>query len=305
MYGTNPVTPERRVVVRSPAPVISLSSSGRPRALNPPSLNFPAETSIPSGIVSASGDGSSVGMRELPGATTETASSDVIPSVSPGPVLSLTEADETDPLGLFSLPEFDFFSDLDRHIQVSSPKRAEESSLHTKPTVEPCLSVPVSQAKPVSSVPVSSTSSQSTVERNTTVHIPSYILHKSEASPPSYQSEDLVNDPRFFFAGAPSFEKNDFVACLLQGTNLEARRQGGRKLSWLPLGSFAIERKEELCFPDGRQYCLTSTICSNPHYKIKDAKSSQTDFSTSSSSFSSKCDVATQVSAIQTFTLGD
>lgn len=79
------------------------------------------------------------------------------------------------------------------------------------------------------------------------------------------------------------------------------RRQGGRKLSWLPLGSFAIERKEELRFPDGRQYCLTSTICRNPHYNIKDAKSTQTDFSTSSSS---KCDVATQVSTVQTFTLG-
>lgn len=56
------------------------------------------------------------------------------------------------------------------------------------------------------------------------VNIPSYILHTSKSSPPYYQSDDLMNDLRFFFAGAPSFEENDFVARLLQSTNLETRR---------------------------------------------------------------------------------
>lgn len=56
------------------------------------------------------------------------------------------------------------------------------------------------------------------------VNIPSYILHTSKSSPPYYQSDDLMNDLRFFFAGAPSFEENDFVAHLLQSTNLETRR---------------------------------------------------------------------------------
>lgn len=63
--------------------------------------------------------------------------------------------------------------------------------------------------------------------------------------------------------------------------------QGGRKLSWLPLGLYALERREELHFLNGRQYCLTSTICRNPYYTIKDAKSTQTDFSGAS-----MCDVA-------------
>lgn len=60
-------------------------------------------------------------MRDLSRAATETASSDVIPSVSKGLVLSLTETEDTDHLGLFSMPEFDFLSDLDRHLRASSP----------------------------------------------------------------------------------------------------------------------------------------------------------------------------------------
>lgn len=292
LYSINPATPERRVLMKSPVPAISVSSS-HPRPLTSPSCGFAAETSP--GIVSASG-------RDHHRPTTETASSVVLPPVSPGPVLSLPET--YDPDHLFSMPDFDFLSDLDHQLQASSPSGAQESSLPLKPAVEYSLPVPAHQPKPVSSVPAPSSSSLSTTAKNSSVNVPSYILHKSESSPPSYQSEDLVNDPRFFFAGAPSFEKNDFVACLLQSTNLDARRQGGRKLAWLPLGSFAIERKEELRFPDGRQYCLTSTICRNPHYHIKDTKSTQTDLSTSSSS-SSKCDVGTQVSTVQTFTLGD
>lgn len=189
-------------------------------------------------------------MTELPKAVPETISSpvDVISSVSPGPVFSLTETGKTDHFGLFSMPEFEFF-DLDYRLQSSPPTRAHDPSLSLKPTVEPPLSVPTDQAKefqPVSSVPVSTTTSESTAAAKTTVNTPSYVLHKSESFSPSYQTEDLVNDPRLFFAGAPTLEKNDFVAYLLQSTNLDARRHGGRNLSGLPLGSYAIERREEL-----------------------------------------------------------
>lgn len=34
-----------------------------------------------------------------------------------------------------------------------------------------------------------------------------------------------MNDHRLFFAGAHRLEKNDFVSCLLQSKNLEARRR--------------------------------------------------------------------------------
>lgn len=65
-------------------------------------------------------------MRDLSRAATETASSDVIPSVSKGLVLSLTETEDTDHLGLFSMSKFDFLSDLDRHLRASSPNGAHD-----------------------------------------------------------------------------------------------------------------------------------------------------------------------------------
>lgn len=165
--------------MRSPVPAIFLSSSSHPRPLTSPSCGFTAETSP--GIVSAS-------ERDLPRTTTETASSLVLPSVSPGPVLSLTETHDPDHLVLFSMPDFNFLSDLDRQLQTSSPSGAQESSLPVKPAVESSLPVSDNHPKPVSSVPAPSASSQSTIAKNSTVNVPSYILHKSESSPPSYQS---------------------------------------------------------------------------------------------------------------------
>lgn len=125
--------------MRSPVPAISLSSSSHPRPLTTPSCGFTAETSP--GIVSASDS-------DLPRTTTETASSVVLPSVSPGPVLSLTKTYDPDHLGPFSMPDFDFLSDLDRQLQASSPSGAQESSLPVKPAVESSLPVPASKYKP-------------------------------------------------------------------------------------------------------------------------------------------------------------
>lgn len=180
---------------------------------------FPAETSASSWVVGAS-------ERDLPRAASETASSDDLSSVSPGTMLYLTETDHPDHIGLFFMPDFDFLSDLDHQLRSPLLKGAQES-LSSKTAVEPSLPVPVNHAKPVSSVPASS---QSTVAKNisqySVLYSPytSYILHTSKSSPPYYQSDDLMNDLRFFFAGAPCFEENDFVARLLQSTNLESRR---------------------------------------------------------------------------------
>lgn len=70
----------------------------------------------------------------LPRAATKTASSDGLPSVSPGSILSLTETDDPDHLGLFSMP------DMDRQLGA-------QESLPTKTAVEPYPPVPVNQQK--------------------------------------------------------------------------------------------------------------------------------------------------------------
>lgn len=143
--------------MRGPIPAISLLSSNQPR-IDFFILWFPAETSASSWIVGAS-------ERDLPRAASETASSDDLSSVSPGTMLYLTETDHPDHIGLFSMPDFDFLSDLDRQLRSPLLKGAQES-LSSKTAVEPSLPVPVNHAKPVSSVPASSAFSQSTVAKN-------------------------------------------------------------------------------------------------------------------------------------------
>lgn len=143
--------------MRGPIPAISLSSSNQPR-IDFFILWFPAETSTSSWIVGAS-------ERDLPRAASETASSDDLSSVSPGTMLYLTETDHPDHISLFSMPDFDFLSDLDRQLRSPLLKGAQES-LSSKTAVEPSLPVPVNHAKPVSSVPASSAFSQSTVAKN-------------------------------------------------------------------------------------------------------------------------------------------
>lgn len=137
-------------------------------------------------------------------------------------MLYLTETDHPDHIGLFSMPDFNFLSGLDRQLRSPLLKGAQES-LSSKTAVGPSLPVPVNHAKPVSSVPASSAFSQSTVAKNISQYSVLYSPYKLIV-PLYYQSDDLMNDQRFFFAGAPSFEENDFVARLLQSTNLETRR---------------------------------------------------------------------------------
>lgn len=126
---------------------------------------FPAETSASSWIVGAS-------ERDLPRAASETASSDDLSSVSPGTMLYLTETDH-----LFSMPDFDFLSDLERQLRSPLLKGAQES-LSSKTAVEPSLPVPVNHAKPVSSVPASSAFSQSTVAKNISQYSVLYSPYK-------------------------------------------------------------------------------------------------------------------------------
>lgn len=79
-------------------------------------------------------------MTEFHKAVSKTISVNIISSVSPGPIFSLTES------GLFSMPEFDFF-DLGPRLQSSPPTRAHGPFLSLKPGVEPSLFVPTDQAK--------------------------------------------------------------------------------------------------------------------------------------------------------------
>lgn len=148
----------------------------------------------------------------------------------------------------------------------------------------------------------------SAVETSQEKVTPPYVLHRTESSIPSLASTDLANDPRLFFSGAPSSLQNDFVGCLLQKTNAEAKRLGApfRKVSWIPQGFLCVTRCEELTFEDGRHYSLKTTFVRDPEYTLKATKETQT--STSSSSTSEqpiRADASTQVSTIQTFTLGE
>lgn len=179
-------------MARSPFLPISLPAFNQSRFLSfQASGNRPNSTFVPYEVISASAYACSFKMTEFPKAAPETVSSsvDTISSDFPGLVFALPESGQTDPLDLFSTPEFDFFY---HHHQFSPPTRAHDSSLSARQAVEPPLSIPTDPAKEfqaTSSVPESMTSSESTAATKTTVvSTPSYILHKSESSPPPYQT---------------------------------------------------------------------------------------------------------------------
>jgi hypothetical protein len=77
------------------------------------------------------------------------------------------------------------------------------------------------------------------------------------SSKPEDASLGLANDPRLFFAGAPSSFHNDFVGCVLRQANREARVPRNRTISWIPSGVCAITRLEKLTFED-EQACTGS-----------------------------------------------
>ena len=129
----------------------------------------------------------------------------------------------------------------------------------------------------------------------------SYVLHTCQPSTPEETSLGLANDPRLFFAGAPSALRNDFVACLMRQANREARASQNRTISWIPAGVGAITRVEELSFTDGRKYRLKTTLVPPPEYTLTRESSTQT--SSSASEEHPKKDASTQVTARQTFTL--
>lgn len=113
-YGGDfdPTTPERRVVARSPFLPISLPAFNQSRFLSfQASGNRPNSTFVPYEVISASAYACSFKMTEFPKPAPETVSSsvDAISSDFPGLVFSLPESGQTDPLDLFSMPEFDFF----------------------------------------------------------------------------------------------------------------------------------------------------------------------------------------------------
>lgn len=177
---------------------------------------FPAETSASSWIVGAS-------ERDLPRAASETASSDDLSSVSPGTMLYLTETDHPDHIGLFLHAWLWFSLWFGTSTSISFTQRSSGNlSLQRQLLSLLCLYQLTTQNQ--SHLFLHPRHFPNQLLQRISVNIPSYILHTSKSSPPYYQSDDLMNDLRFFFAGAPSFEENDFVARLLQSTNLETRR---------------------------------------------------------------------------------
>lgn len=210
----------------------------------------------------------SIRMTELHKAVSKTISVNIISSVFPGPIFSLTES------GLFSLPEFDF--DLGPRLQSSPPTIAHGPFLSLKPGVEPSLFVQTDQAKEFQQshlfrARVNDNLWINCCYENQCEHL---IVHPSWVNPSFHHRRKTWWMILDYFSPVPLVSR-------------KKKGQGGRKLSWLPLGLYALERREELHFLNGRQYCLTSTICRNPYYTIKDAKSTQTDFSGAS-----MCDVA-------------
>lgn len=162
--------------MRGPIPAISLSSSSQPR------IDF--------FILWFSCRNFSIILDrrcQLPRAASETASSDDLSSVSPGTMLYLTETDHPEHIGLFSMPDFDFLSDLDR--QLRSPLlRGAQESLSSKTAVKPSLPVPVNHAKPVSSVPASSAFSQSTVIKYQSIFRPIFSIQVNRPLPITSQT---------------------------------------------------------------------------------------------------------------------
>lgn len=130
-----------------------------------------------------------------------------------------------------------------------------------------------------------------------------YILHRCEQSSPEEVSSGLANDPRLYFAGAPSSVRNDFVACLMRRANMEAKRCSNRTVSWVPSGLCAISKVEELIFPDGRVYRLKSILVPDPEYTLTQEASTQTFSLEGTLQTPTMKDASTQVSTKQTFTL--
>lgn len=95
----------------------------------------------------------------------------------------------------------------------------------------------------------------------------------------------------------------------MQKANREAKSLGNshRKVSFIPRGFSSVTRVEELSFPDGRVYKMKSTLVRDTEYSIMDSKCTQTDNVPARviPTPVSRCDAFTQVSTVQTFTLGD
>lgn len=156
MYGSNSATLEKRVLVRSPVSAISPSLSSQPRPHDfsilwffSPKLQYYLGSSVP---------------RDR--AATKTASSDVLPSVSPG--------------SIYTLPYWD------RRPWSSWPCLIWIVNLELRsPSLQRQLLSPIrlflsTNKKPVSSVPPSLGIFLINFAKNTTVNIPSYILHNSK-----------------------------------------------------------------------------------------------------------------------------
>lgn len=215
LYGVNPTIPYRRLLVRSPLPTISLTSASQPRALISPSCNFPA----PSKIVIASGDASSIRMRELSKATASSPV-DVIHSLLDQRSPSLRQTKLI--ILACSIPEFDFV-DFDRNLKSSSPTRAQESSLCAKVASSLCLCLYWPNQTSLSPI-CSCVCNIRQVNCCKESHCQNPIIHSSQKwiIPSIISDRESGECSPFFFARDPSFEKNDFVVSFVRALTPEA-----------------------------------------------------------------------------------
>lgn len=280
----SPLQPSRAVsLLTRPVPALA-STAPDPE----PAFSEPLWSACPESLLSTS----SIPMSapELPSSSTVPAVSSAESSLEPTlppfapPVVSL--ANETTSGTPFSASTESLLQELfpDLYPSSSSP---EKSSL---------------DVNTVSTVDLTTASCQP-------INTPSYVLHRCERSDPALASSHLANDPRLFFAGAPSAQEDDFVARIMQKANREAKSLGNshRKVSFIPRGFGSVTRVEELSFPDGHVYKMKSTLVRDTEYSIMDSKCTQTDNVPARviPTPVSRCDAFTQVSTVQTFTLGD
>lgn len=244
----SPLQPSRAVsLLTRPVPALA-STAPDPE----PAFSEPVWSACPESLLSTS----SIPMSEPE-----------LPSSSTVPAVSSAESSLEPTLPPFAPPVVS----LANETTSGTPFSASTESLLQElfPDLYPSSSSPEKSSLDVSTVDLTTASCQP-------INTPSYVLHRCERSDPALASSHLANDPRLFFAGAPSAKEDDFVARIMQKANREAKSLGNshRKVSFIPRGFSSVTRVEELSFPDGRVPV-------------------------------SRCDAFTQVSTVQTFTLGD
>ncbi|XP_033738504.1 uncharacterized protein LOC117326029 [Pecten maximus] len=94
---------------------------------------------------------------------------------------------------------------------------------------------------------------------------------------PTETLDNLAEDPRFFFLGAPSTILQGNTAQLMRRTRMAARRKGQLRRHFVPLGYLSVRREEVATLPDGTTYRLIDYWTRDPECKRTRECSTQTE----------------------------